>query len=440
MFVLYGIAVAMSQAQVPQLSLEQALEIAASNAFSVRLATADSDRAREQASEIAGRLSPSLRLTGSYIKIGGAITGTNSGNAGGGLLQVPAVASSPTDFKQLELTVTQVIDILGVQRKGLAAARMAHRASEQIVQVERNSLKETVRQQFFGVLQAQALVAVQRDELESARARTANAKIRFEFGAVSKFDVLRLETEEKRSEQALLDAEANFVIGKQNLNNVIGRAVQTEFSPGEVAGVPTVRVSPDRAVELAFQRRPVLASLEFARSSSRLTRQMEEGALKPSLMISAQFRRIIDPLPGQPANGAFALVSLSFPLHDSGATRSRVRAAQDAEDRISIQVEQAKLAISLDVRRAITLMETAGKAHDVALSGYELAREALRLAQLLYDEGAGILLDVTTAQSEQTRAQASVVTTRYEFWRAYAAIQKAVGIDDLRELAMEVTN
>lgn len=440
MFVLCGIAVAIGQAQAPQLTLDEALEIAAKNGFAIRLAQADSDQAREVASEFAGRLSPSLTLTGSYIKIGGAITGTNSGNAGGGLLPQQVAESSPTDFKQMELTFSQVIDVLGVRRKGLAAARLAHRSWEEVVRGERNTLKEIVRQQFYTVLQTEALVGVQRGELQSAQARSANARIRYEHGAVSRFDVLRFETDERRSEQALLDSEANYAIAKQNLNNMIGRPVQTQFSPGSISGLPAVGVSPDQAVELAYERRPELASLAFARSSSRLNRQMEEGALKPSMLLSVQYRRIIDPLPGQQANGMFALLSLRFPLHDSGVTRSRVRAAQDADDRLAVQEEQTRLLISLEVRNAITRLETAGKAYDVAISGLEFATEALRLAQLRYDEGAGILLDVTTSQSEQTRAQASVVTTRYELWRAYAALQKAIGVDDFRELVMEATN
>ena len=45
--------------------------------------------------------------------------------------------------------------------------------------------------------------------------------------------------------------------------------------------------------------------------------------------------------------------------------------------------------------------------------------------------GGGILLDVTTAQAELTRAQAAVVTARYQYLSAVASLQRAIGTDDL---------
>jgi outer membrane protein len=83
------------------------------------------------------------------------------------------------------------------------------------------------------------------------------------------------------------------------------------------------------------------------------------------------------------------------------------------------------------VRAALTRLETARKAHETALAGLALARESLRLAGLRYDEQAGILLDVTTAQAELTRAEGAVVTARYQYLTAVAALQRALGTDDL---------
>jgi outer membrane protein len=87
--------------------------------------------------------------------------------------------------------------------------------------------------------------------------------------------------------------------------------------------------------------------------------------------------------------------------------------------------------VSLEVRSAYTKLVTAREAYDVAVSGRDLAKEALRLAQLRYDEGAGILLDVTTAQADLTRAQVAAVNARYQYLAAVAALQKAIGQDDL---------
>ncbi len=45
----------------------------------------------------------------------------------------------------------------------------------------------------------------------------------------------------------------------------------------------------------------------------------------------------------------------------------------------------------------------------------------------------GILLDVTDAQVALTQAQEAVITARFDYYSAYAALQKAVGADDLQK-------
>ncbi len=125
---------------------------------------------------------------------------------------------------------------------------------------------------------------------------------------------------------------------------------------------------------------------------------------------------------------------LSFPIFDSGRTRHIVEQSLSDRDQAQIAFEQLLLDIALEVRTAYTQAKTAKEAYDVALNSERLAAEALRLAEIRYNEGAGILIDVTQAQADLTAAQGSVQTTKYQYLNAYAALLKAVGRDDLTTL------
>ena len=160
-------------------------------------------------------------------------------------------------------------------------------------------------------------------------------------------------------------------------------------------------------------------------------RKLQQGGSLPIITIGATWTRVIDPFPGQAANSAQAFLQFTIPLYNSGVTRARAQAARQDEEQSRIILEQIRHLISLDVLNALTRIETASKAYEVALKGQDLATESLRLAQIRYDEGAGILLDVTTAQSELTRAQGSVVTAKYQYLTAIAALQAATGTDNL---------
>lgn len=430
---LLGVSVLLAGIQWAEpLTIDQAVQAAISNAFAVRLGQKDVARADQLFREAGGLLKPQLNMVGSYTRTDGSGTASFGTPGQGG-----STVGGLNEFKQFQVTASNIIDLTGTARNGVVATRLQRDAAQETLNAQVNTVKNLARSQYFQVLQAVALVTVQEDELRAARERLRNTRIRHEAGDVSKFDVLRLETEEKRSEQALVDAEGNLSLAKHGLNNVLGRPIDTEFDPVDVPEFGAIDTDYGRALKLAYANRPEIRSGEFSFEAFMRFRKLQQGGSLPIVTVGATWTRVIDPFPGQAASSAQAFLRFTIPLYTSGVTRARVESARQDEEQSRINLEQIKHLVSLDVLNALTQIETASKAYEVSLKGRELAKESLRLAQLRYDEGAGILLDVTTAQSELTRAQGSVVTAKYQYLTAIAALQGAVGKDDLTPNGVE---
>ncbi|MCH8979794.1 MAG: TolC family protein [Armatimonadetes bacterium] len=412
--------------QAEPLTIGQAVQEAIGNAFVVRLGEKDVARADQLFREADGLLRPQLNMTGSYTRTDGSGTASFGTPGQGG-----STVGGLNEFKQFQVTASNVIDLTGAARNGVVARRLQRDSAQETLNAQVNTVKNLVRSQYFTVLQSVALVTVQQDELLASRERLKNTRVRHEAGAVSKFDVLRLETEEKRSEQALVDAEGNLSLAKQGLNNVLGRPIDTQFDAVDVPEIGAIDTDYGRALKLAYANRPEIRSGEFSFEAFMRIRKLQQGGSLPVITVGATWTRVIDPFPGQKANSAQAFLQFTIPLYTSGVTRARTESARQDEERSRINLEQIKHLVSLDVLNALTKIETASKAYEVALKGRELATESLRLAQLRYDEGAGILLDVTTSQTELTRAQGSVVTAKYQYLTAVASLQAATGTDDL---------
>jgi outer membrane protein len=410
------------------LTIEDAVAIAVQNAHAVRIAESVAEQAKANQQAASGALRPQLNATGQYVRLAQGVSFSTGGSGFGG---------STADSKQINVVLSQLIDISGVTRKTVEARKFQKLASESDVTTQIDSIKSQVRTQFYLVLQAQALVVVQEEELRNAQERLENAKRREAAGDVSHFDVLRFETDAKRSEQALVDSQGNLVLAKQALNNLLGRPIGTDFTPKDVTELRAVQLTPEQAESIAVENRPEVESGSYLVRAADSLADVESGGLKPSMSFSAQYNRAIDPGPGQTVQSLFGVLQVTLPVWDGGITRGRTRAAREVQEQAEIRLDQTKLAISLEVRSALTRIETTKKAFEVALSGQALAREALRLAQLRYDEGAGILLDVTTAQAEHTRAQGAVVTARYQYLSAVASLQRALGTDDIASTQQE---
>jgi outer membrane protein TolC len=74
-----------------------------------------------------------------------------------------------------------------------------------------------------------------------------------------------------------------------------------------------------------------------------------------------------------------------------------------------------------------TLIEAQEKYHS-ANETVELAREALRLANLMYEEGANTQVDVLSSRLALTEARMNFVTSLYEYQIARYGLRKFSGI------------
>lgn len=411
--------VALGGRQDNVLTMDEAVQIATQNAFSVRLANSNVLKSRQTENTTQGALGPAVTVNGTYSRsenIGGQ---ANQGGQGSGGF----------DSKSVAISVSQLVDITGLSRKAVRAARLATMAQEAGVLAEVNTLRGATRTKYYAVLQRKELVLVREAALKSATDRLEKANIRLTQGAIPRFDVLRFESEKRKAEKDLVDAKSFLRLAKQDLNNTMGRPIETEFdvtrpdvepaSPGEASDV----------VAMALENRPEVLRSKYTVESLTIVRMVQSAGNKPSLRVSASHTRNIDPGIGQSQASTVGSAVVSWPVFDSGITKARVEAARQDEEQAKIQLEQVQLAIALEVRNALEQLQSAKEALDLAKKNEEVAKEALRLADLRYNEGAGILLDVTVAQAEYTAAQTAVVNAEFDVRAAYAALQKAVGRD-----------
>lgn len=118
---------------------------------------------------------------------------------------------------------------------------------------------------------------------------------------------------------------------------------------------------------------------------------------------------------------------LSLPLFDGFARESRVQeaAAQRADAR---HAERAReLALTADVTAAYLTVESAQRSASLQEQNAVKARDELRLAQDRYRLGAATFLDLMDSQNAFARAESDRIRAVYEYHRAFAALESAVG-------------
>jgi outer membrane protein TolC len=123
-------------------------------------------------------------------------------------------------------------------------------------------------------------------------------------------------------------------------------------------------------------------------------------------------------------------VQAQWNIFDGRATAGRVAQARSQLTQTRLAIEEATLAIDVEVRRAHSAFTEAWELVDASGKVVEQAQEALRLANVRYGAGSATQLDVLTSQVALTDARLNQLISYYNYNVALAAMRKAIGQAD----------
>lgn len=405
----------------PVLTLDEAIKVASENAFAIRAANTTIEKTLNQVSVAKGGLGPKLTVDGTYTRFDSASTAT---------FGTQTVVVSPIDSKQARLSLTWQLDVAGNVGRAIKAADALNDWARAQRDAQLNDLRLRVRQGYHGVLQAKELLTVAEQARKNTDARLQQARLQLAAGTIARIDVLRFETQLAQADTEVLAAQNRLRLAHQTLNNTLGRPIETAFDVKPIETLPSVHGKADGYIAEAVATRPDVRAQMRNVESLMYLRLAEQRGLSPTLNFSAVHQRNIDAQGlGTRDGSTTGTVMLSWPVFDSGVTKSRIHVAQRDEEQAAIQLEQLTLGISLEVRQALSNLADAQARLEVGRKQVALATESYRLAQIRYEAGEGIQLEITDAQTELTRALAGEVAARYDTLNAYAALQRATGKD-----------
>jgi outer membrane protein len=127
---------------------------------------------------------------------------------------------------------------------------------------------------------------------------------------------------------------------------------------------------------------------------------------------------------GQPFQ---ASLILSLPIFTGFSRSLRLSQARAQQDDADEEVRGRRLQVRSDVQARQLGLETTFQAIAVQASSRDAARDQLRLAQDRYRLGAGTALEVSDAQNAVQRAEGDYVNAVYDYHKAMAALEAAVG-------------
>jgi len=327
---------------------------------------------------------------------------------------------------------------------GMQTANRTRQAESQVMGA-RETLRVTEQQvlldastAYMNLLRDQAILDLNRRNVEVLTEQLKQTRDRFNVGEVTRTDVAQAESRLAAGRSALLGAQSNFVTSQANYRRVIG------VDPGRLApGTPVDRLSPGTlpgAINQGETQSPSVGAAMYGVDIAALSVKVSEGALYPSLVVTASASKYYDPLYNvNKQTSASILGALTVPIYQGGAEYSAIRQSKETlgQQRLNLDVnrDQARATVvqswgQLDAAKAQIEATTAQvNAAEIALNG---VREEARVGQRT-------TLDVLNAQQELVNARVALVTAQHDRVVASYTLLAAVGGLAMPRLGLNVT-
>lgn len=337
-----------------------------------------------------------------------------------------------TDNLRLSVELNYRIYDGGKRRIRTSLAELGKEAAADQLAAIQNELIHQVTRSYYGVLQSQDFIKVQKETIKSLEENLRVAKERFRVGSVVKTDVLNLEVKLAQAHEDLIRAQNGMRLALIALNTAIGE----DLAGPTNLPVPVKREEVPPPVERDFNLVENRPELELAKRQASIKEKRYQKAVREYYPdVNAFGSYDLDSDLDELENSYIVGIMAKWQLFDGYSRTNAVKKAKTDWQAAQQDEQNIRNNLRLDLQRAGIHLAEAWQRLAVVQKSVESAGEALRITRVRYKEGATDITELLTAQVGLTASQTREVVAYYDYLIALSNVKRAGG-----ELVTEYVN
>jgi outer membrane protein len=314
----------------------------------------------------------------------------------------------------------------GKREGAVQSARDTLDATQYAYNTTANNIVLAVKQAYYGVLQANALLRVNEETVRDREETLRQTQGFYDVGTKPKSDVTQAQANLYLAQANLILARNGVNVAWANLRNAMGLDDYPRQPLAEELSVTPFFMSLAEAKEAAFSARPEL--LQFAallKAEDQLIAVARRNHL-PDLLFSSIYGR--QGVTGElPHNNWQVQLSLNVPIFNGFQTTYQLQQALYTYHSIKEQARVQRQQVALQVEQSYLNLTTAGEVVRANEAAVKAAKENLELHEGRYQVGYAPIVEVTDAQTTYTTAQTNYVNALVSYKLAVAQLVNAIG-------------
>ena len=412
------------------LSMAEALNIALSQNPTILKAKNDLEASYGIVVQTRAVALPTVQATGQYKKTDPSA-----------IENFPGSGKQPSQNWNAGLQIVQSIYQGGKLRAAVQAAKVTKQQALAQYQATLADTLLSVRLAYYDILLAAEQITVNEASVNLLEKELEDQQHRYDAGTVPHFNVLRARVAVANARPALIKAQNNYRIAKNNLANLLGYNLPREIWDNIPLKLTDTLDSDPYAINLpdalqqALEKRPELVALRKTEELQKLNITDAASGYQPNLELFAGYnwynKQYGTPSPGldQYFDGWNAGAQVTWNIFDGMLTHGKVLQAKAQYAKSKTAVDEQMRNVELEVRTAYSDFLEAQEVLESQKTVQTEAEESLREAKARADAGTGTQLDVLDAENQLTQARSTQVQALHDYDAARARFERAIGAD-----------
>jgi len=344
---------------------------------------------------------------------------------------------------QLGLVFNEAIYSGGANIANLKQARIGLDVQGQTLRAKKLDVEFEAKRLYYGLLFAFENERIAREALDQARAHYDDVKSKFDQGTASRFDVLQSGVQVSLLMPALVKAGNDVKLIKAELNKLLGQKIDTPLDTQEKLSYTHLEVREQEFLKAAYLNKPEMILKNLGVDINKWSINMAKAGYRPKIDATAGYSyrsNNLSNLISKKSNNWNAGFLFNLPLFEGFSTKAQVDAAKARYSESILDKENLSDQIAVEIRQACLNLKESETIINSQKDHVEEAREALKIAEVSYDNGVGTNLDVLDAQVSLSQIQTNLASGIYDYLMAEAYLKRSMGENFITEVANEKNN
>ena len=416
-----------------RLTLDRAIQLAVENNRQIQTAALQLQKANEDVEVARTHRLPVFDIQGQAAQL---LTPVDFAFPQGAFGEFPGVGPIPatdTDVSvprqltyyfssQVSQPITQLFRI-GL---GIDSARATSAIEQEHLNAQRLSVTTSVKRLYFAILQSESALDSTEQAIALYRELDRTLEVRVAQKVALRADSLDVRFRLAKEELTRTTYQNTLASQKEQLNQLLGRDVRTDFVVEPVTELSIAEVDLDAARTRALENRPDLREARLKVEQADLDRRLKKADRIPELSVAVSYSSYFN-IDVMPTNLATAGLQLKWEPFDWGRKGHELAAKTHTVTQARLAVRDTEDRIIVDVNNRFRTLSEKRALLNVARMAQATSREKLRVKTNQYQVQAALLPDVLQLRTEQASSDDQYQQALLAFWTAKADFENAIG-------------